>query len=121
MGLYCKDHLITGGTPGSISLKLENGMGNGIIITNISVSGQILPGCDTDDKTAVGSYNGITGWHLANGDSDTVTISCDTIPVFSGKTKGDITLIYCADTSTDTTDCTAFSHTMEGELLARVE
>jgi len=125
MGLYCRDHIINGGTPGSIALKLENGMGSGIMITNINISGQILNGCTIDLKTAapggVDNYNNLDGWHIANGDMGSVTITCTSVADFSGKTKGDITLTYCADTSADDADCIAFSHTMEGELMARVE
>ena len=125
MGLYCRDHIIKGGTPGSISLKLENGMGHGIMITSITIDGQILNGCTIDLKTAtpggVDNYNELDGWHLANGDSGSVNISCSSVAEFSGKTKGDITLVYCDDTSVDDDDCAAFSHTMEGELMAKVE
>ncbi|MBU4284074.1 MAG: hypothetical protein KJ968_03135, partial [Nanoarchaeota archaeon] len=125
MGLYCKDHVIKGGT-NTISLKLENGIGKGIIITSIDITGQILNGCTINLKTTapggVGNeYNNLLGWHIANGDMGSVTITCASVADFSGKTKGDITLVYCDDTSSDDADCTAFSHTMEGELLARVE
>ncbi len=126
MGLYCKDHRIDGAND-KISFRLENGMGSGIMIRSINISGDVLTGCDTDDMTG-GSYNGITGWHLANGDSGTVTITCSTaIPKFSGKTKGDIAIKYCSDTpggGTPTernTNCGKFIHTIEGDLLARVE
>jgi len=128
MGLYCKDHLIKGASaatnPNTISFKLENGMGEGIVIRSINVTGDILKGCGATNaqlNTSFGGYNNIAGWHLANGDSNTVKIGCNTIPKFSGKTKGDITLVYCDDTSANDLDCTAFSHTMNGELLARVE
>lgn len=131
MGLYCKDHLIDGNNS-RISFKLENGMGQGIMITSITVSGDILTGCTIDLKTQCTdnvdddndcTYNLLDGWHIANGDSGTVTlIACTTpIPIFTGKTKGDITVVYCDDTSATNIDCGKFSHTMEGELLARVE
>jgi len=126
MGLYCKDHIIKGDTAttnsNTISFKLENGMGRGIIITNINVSGQVFKGCNIDDQTNNSlKYNNITGWHIANGDMESVTINCFSIADFSGKTKGDITLVYCSDTSTSDKDCGDYSHTMEGELLAKVE
>ncbi len=126
MGLYCKDHIIKGGTPGSISLKIENGMGQGIIITRIDIDGQILNGCSidltADPPGGPGNeYNNLLGWHLANGDGGSVNISCTSIADFSGKTKGDITLKYCDDTSATDIDCGNFLHTMDGELLARVE
>lgn len=126
MGLYCKDHLIKGGTPGSIMFRLENGMGQGIMIRSLNITGEVLNGCNTNDKTA-GSYNGITGWHLANGDSDTVTITCTSVASFTGKTKGDITITYCSDTpggadgAEREINCGKFIHTMDGELMARVE
>ena len=131
MGLYCKDYIINGGTNGLISLKLENGMGRGIIITNMNITGQILSGCDKDltngtncdDYTDGGTcgYNTIHGWRLGNGESGTVNITCTSIQKFAGKTKGEITLVYCDDTSASDPDCSKFSHTMNGELLARVE
>ena len=144
MGLYCKDHIIKGTTatidPNTISFRLENGKGEGIIIRDINVSGDVLTDCDEKLSTSVDCtsqtsggqcvYNGIDGWHLANGDSGTVTIRCTGtggIPEFSGKTKGDITLTYCSDTpgGDNPTDrninCGKFTHTMEGELMANVE
>ncbi|MFH1439828.1 MAG: hypothetical protein ABIG89_04635, partial [Candidatus Woesearchaeota archaeon] len=130
-GLYCQDYKING-LVDTISFKIENGRGEGMIITNIDVAGQILTDCDIDlitecDATTVDDvadciYNSINGWHLANGDSGSVIITCTTaIPIFNGKTKGDITFTYCDDTAADQGDCDDFSHTMNGELMARVE
>jgi len=125
MGLYCKDHIIKGGTPGSISLKIENGMGQGIMITSINITGQILNCPIINLKTTApggaDKYNLLDGWHLANGKDGSVTITCTSVAKFSGKTKGDITLVYCDDTSVNDIDCSKFAHTMEGELLAKVE
>ena len=126
MGLYCKDHRIDG-TADNVSLKLENGMGSGIIIRNIRVEGEILKNCAINSTTSPpirnDNYNQLSGWHLPNGDSGTVTIKCigGIASPFTGKTKGDITLTYCDDTSVNDTDCSKFAHTMEGELLAKVE
>ena len=125
MGLYCRDYLIDSTGTGSIRLRLENGMGQGIMIRSINITGDVLTGCDSDDKTD-GLYNGITGWHLANGDSDTVTITCMEVASFTGKTKGDITITYCSDTPGGDAEereinCGKFIHTMEGELMAKVE
>ena len=126
MGLYCKDHLISSAGTGSVSLRLENGMGDGIMIRTISIAGEALTGCDDSDQTA-GLYNGITGWHLANGDSNTTIITCTAVADFTGKTKGDITITYCSDSPGGADgderedNCANFIHTMEGELLAKVE
>jgi len=130
MGLYCKDHVIKqgGDLNGSVSLKLENGMGRGIIITNITVkgaNGQVVHDCyinlTTEPPGKPSGYNHLSGWHLANGDMDSVTINCSSVDEFTGKTKADITLVYCSDTSINDTDCAAYSHTMEGDLMAKVE
>ncbi len=125
MGLYCKDHRIDG-TANTISFKLENGMGEGIMITSINITGQIFTGC-TVDLTSVApggadTYNLLDGWHLANGDSGSATVTCSSaIPTYSGKTKADISLVYCSDTVADDAECGKFSHTMEGDLLSKVE
>jgi len=132
MGLYCRDHLISSAGNGSIRLRLENGMGQGIMIRSINVTGDVLTGCilDTAGLTALNeggaAYNSINGWHLANGDSGTVTITCTSVASFAGKTKGDITITYCSDTPGGDAgerdqNCADFIHTMEGELMARVE
>jgi len=125
MGLYCRDHRVDG-TLNTVNFRLENGMGEGIMIRDITITGEVFNTCDADDKTA-DTYNGITGWHLANGDSDSVKISCTDVVAFTGKAKGDITITYCSDSpggATDTereTNCAKFIHTLEGELLSRVE
>jgi len=136
MGLYCKDHIIKqgGDLNGSVSLKLENGMGRGIMIRNIIVegaNGQVVHNCSIDLTTDCNSsnvddeddcgYNSIEGWHIANGDMGSVTIDDCTVDEFTGKTKADITLVYCSDTSMDEDDCGNYSHTMEGDLMAKVE
>ena len=135
MGLYCKDHIIKQGGNGSVSLKLENGMGRGIMIRNITVdgaNGQVVHDCfinltnttacaDNVDEEDDCGYNSIDGWHIANGDMGSVTINCSSVDEFTGKTKADITLVYCSDTSMDDPDCAAYSHTMEGDLMAKVE
>jgi len=134
VGLYCKDYLISSADD-TVTLKIENGMGHGIIIRSISIAGQVLnypDGCsenlesDCGTPTTTGgqcAYNTIPGWRLGNGESGTVVIGCgeDKIPEFSGKTRGDITLKYCDDTSAGDTECSQFIHTGDGELMARVE
>ena len=140
MNLYCKDHFINGGAD-TISLKLENGMGHGVIIRNVTLTGQTIVGncnfdtstcsdascsCCTGDHNLTGgtcNYNDVPGWHIGNGEMVTITIDCgdNKINEFSGKTKSAITIVYCDETSTSDGDCESFSHTLEGELMARVE
>jgi len=125
MGLYCKDHRVDG-TASTVNFKLENGMGQGLMITSITITGQVFTGCTIDLLTAApggaDTYNLLDGWWLANGDSGSVTVTCTSaIPSFTGKTKGDISLVYCSDTVASDAECLTYSHTIEGDLLAKVE
>ena len=128
VGLYCKDYLISS-TDSTVTLKIENGIGHGIIIRTISITGQVFNECSEPLTTTCGTqttgdgqcdYNTIPGWRLGNGQSGTVKIRCASIPEFSGKTKGDITLTHCDDSSS-VAGCIDFTHTGEGDLMARVE
>jgi len=140
MGLYCKDHLISIApvenvdpkeyVNNSIYLKLENGMGKGIIITEMNVTGDLINcGVIASDATSGSlwndNYNGNAGIHIDQGDDRTIMIdgtgsggswkNCSIISKI-GKTKGDIRIRWYYDDATPT-----FTHTMSGELLAVVE
>jgi len=166
MGMYCKDHRIDAAN-GRINLKLENGMGKDLIITNITITGDVLPGsCATGIGTftnvtggypgcaSVGdcascagwpgnssigyylcnphytitglggnsyfdveNYNGNIGMRIPQSTGKDITLNCTSAPLsWTGKAKTQISIIwYYADSSP------LYSHTMEGELLAKVE
>ncbi len=125
MGLYCKDHLVSA-TDSYVSLKLENGMGTGIVIRSIEIEGDpVFNNCnisDPGDLTDGTAYNHIEGRHISNGESTTIKINDSygcTVSEYNGKIKGEITMTYCDDTSG--TDCADFEHTIKGELMATVE
>ena len=139
MGLYCKDHLISIAPVAgeiyynnSIYLKLENGMGKGIIVSEVNVTGGLIDCGVTASSAPLGpwndNYNGNAGIHIDQGDDRTIMIdgtadsgpeetwkSC-TVTSKIGKTKGDIRIRWYYDDATPT-----FTHTMNGELLAVVE
>ena len=132
-GLACKDHRIDS-TLGEVSFSIENGMGTGMYITNMTVSGKgtnYFTGCDLDMGSNMGNgtrfcernttggdcnHGGQKYWYVANGEGGTAIVSCGGLTAFAGKTKAEFTIVYFADDSTD-----AFAHTMTGELLARNE
>ncbi len=128
MGLYCKEHAVRTGSPGSINFIVENGMGSGVIFRNISVTGDVFDDANCNlDAAGLGSlpysespYNSVAGLHIGNGDSKTITIACD-IGTWSGKTKGNIKITYCSDTLGDSTKCDTFSRPLEGELMTVVQ
>ena len=159
MGLYCNDHRIDADSS-DISLKLNNGMGKGIIISRIKItdSNNLIycdqgvgsfdgiistSGCDTNSCASCGNYstdswaneslagsyfgcnpnpnfrtsfNDFAGWHLENGGDGTITLPCSRMSQEQGKVKVGISLVYHFDDSSP-----KFSHTMEGELLAKME
>jgi len=128
MGLECNKLSIVSGNPGSISLTLENGMGSGIMIRSIKITElKSNYDCYIDLKTnspgGPKKYEGLDGWHLAHGEKGTVKLICLIEPTEHPdiKTLGNIIIVYCGDTSSDDADCTAFSHTMEGTLVANIK
>ncbi len=128
MGLECNKFSIVSGNPGLISLTLENGMGSGIMIRSIKITElKNNYDCYIDLKTnspgCPKQYKDLDGWHLAHGEKGTVKLICPVEPTEHPdiKTIGNITLVYCADTSSDDDDCTAFPHTMEGTLVANIK
>ena len=149
MGLYCKDHQISQ-TNGNINLKLENGMGKGIIMTDINVTGEAFEdGCFSE----VGEFDSLTG--ILNCDATTCSACTAASGMYYGcnpevkmnasynnKIGWRIANGYSDDivlTCTSMIDYTGktkanieikwfyddstpqYTHTMEGEMLATVE
>ena len=128
MGLYCKNHLLH--QDNKVFLNLENGMGKGIIITQIFVSGDVVD-CNITTTRAShvfnDNYNGRPGWHIENGDSRIINltnewtaVSADwgncSIATWGGKIKADLTIKWYYDDANE-----QFTHAMKGEILARIE
>lgn len=78
--LGCEEHAIIAGSPtGSVRLIIRNGAGDSITINSIGVSG-----CATDS----------TGWTVADGDVEDVTITCTGALTSGQKFSGDVTITY---------------------------
>jgi hypothetical protein len=142
MGLYCKNHIIQtpptdgNGRNDSVFLELENGMGKGIIIREINITGDRVD-CGLSafqaDSNYNDNFNGNPGIHIQQGKTRIVAIyqnrtangvssgagvpwmNCSIGSVI-GKTKADINIKWHFDDATPT-----FTHTMSGEILANVE
>ena len=150
LGLYCKDHRIDADTA-SIRLLLENGMGQGIIITRLKLG---VTGGTIDCDVGIGNYTGLTpftgcdgtdctgcnetinyyqcnpsaekkfaaefnryiGWRIPIGEQGNIRVPCIRMTQAEGKTKVRMAMVYFFDDSSPD-----FSHTMEGELLAKIE
>ena len=93
--------------------------------TGVGTVGAEYFGFNCGNMTSGGDcrYSNKEAWHIANGESGTVKIPCVNAPLqpslitaFAGKTKVDFSITYYSDDSS-----AEFSHTMQGELLARNE
>ena len=139
MGFYCRDHHISMDFK-QVSLRLENGLGKGLIVTRIKIGDEgdapILCNMGIDDnstywetaKSGVFDYNDVwqqnasyiynskRGWFIKNGDYDDITINCSKFELVEGKIKVALALVYFYSDSTE-----KFLHTMHGDLLAQVE
>jgi len=128
MGMYCKNHVIF--DDNRIYFELENGMGKGLILTSINVSGEIIDcGTDFTNGTCPGNnewndcFNSKKGLHINNGRSRIVNMTnatsfythCSTMKRI-GKTKAEITIKWYFDDATE-----LFTHTMKGEIMGVVE
>ncbi len=104
MMLNCQDHKVDG-TTNTIKLKVQNGAGRDMKITALAITG--------DAVSAACSWSGTTT--IANGETGELTASTCGITA-TGRTKNryKITMTYQWLDST-------YTHTMEGELLARTE
>ena len=136
VGLSCDEHVVrasstSGANDGTINLIITNGIGEGIIFTEMNVTGDLygLSGtpCALDaaalnnlpDNAGEENYNGVAGLHFANGATKTVTMTCE-IGETSGKTRGVIRITYCTD-SLGAGKCSTFSHPVEGELMTTIQ
>ncbi|MFH1849165.1 MAG: hypothetical protein ABH879_03170 [archaeon] len=125
LGLHCSDHRIDAAN-GVVLLQLENGMGKGIVITEVNATGQALgeAGCSVDGATSVDPpysnplnnlIKGERGMHLSPGETASVPVICEGIdPDRKGKSSYDIILSWHYDDS-------SYPHTMQGELLSAIE
>lgn len=136
MGMYCKNHLIL--SDNSVYFELENGMGKGVILRKVNVSGDFINcwadftipnnGSSTCSNPFYGDFHGKKGLHIANGKSvifnitefpcvggDTIFTNCTVLSRF-GKTKSEIRIRWFYDDANE-----LFTHTMKGELLAAIE
>jgi peptidyl-prolyl cis-trans isomerase B (cyclophilin B) len=130
MDLSCNDFSIVSGNPGSISLTIENKMGQGIMIRSVNITDNINNKyeCYIDLKTqspgGPNTYQGLDGWHLAHGEEETVKLVCP-IEKTNTKTKGDIIINFCDEYSeegvSNNEECEQFTHTMEGEVLSDIK
>ncbi|HHI04254.1 MAG TPA: hypothetical protein ENL45_01785, partial [Candidatus Woesearchaeota archaeon] len=126
VGLSCDEHVVrasstSGANDGTINLIITNGIGEGIIFTEMNVTGDLygLSGtpCALDAAglaalpDSESPFNGVDGLHFANGATKTVTMTCE-IGQTTGKTRGVIKITYCTDTLGD--QCSTFSHPVEG-------
>ena len=128
VGLSCDEHVVKAGSPGSINLIVTNGIGEGIIFTNMNITGELFGDCnltstglnDLPDNAAEKNYNNVPGLHFANGATKTITIDDCWIGETTGKTRGVIKITYCTDTL-GATKCSTFSHPAEGELMTTIQ
>ncbi|MCP3684127.1 MAG: hypothetical protein GY861_15710 [bacterium] len=139
MGLNCKDYIISQGglTDGTVTLNLENGMGQGILITSATATGKgDMAGviCDNDYSAVAWEWvPGKNGVHMNSGeDSDssmvaspetsiildcvTGAVTLDASWINIGKKKFDLELTWYADDSS-----ASYTHTMKGSLMAEIE
>ncbi|MDD5086340.1 MAG: hypothetical protein PHV16_01180 [Candidatus Nanoarchaeia archaeon] len=110
MGLYCEDYILREGA--AASFRLQNGMGNSINITKISINSQSYTQLDCENL----EVNTV----IHNGESEIITVPCTSLEASNSKVRAEIDLTYC-DAGLSALDCATFSHTMRGELLTRIE
>ncbi len=121
-GIACKNFVVKSGTPGTMTIKLLNGMGSGILIqrvtSNYSAGNPIAANCINTTVETFGTQTGVA--HLNNGEERDFTLSCPSIAAaFAGtdqKYKWDLIIYYYPDDSTVT-----YSKKFEGEMLTGVE
>jgi len=104
IGFNCKDFRVTNS---SINMYIENGAGRGVNITNIQYEADALSGDSCSGP--------VTGGDIQNGKMKNFTTSnCTYTETGRSKNRYTITLTYTWIDSSE-------SHTMVGELLARLE
>jgi hypothetical protein len=134
-GFQCEDYVVSA-EQNKTSLRIINGKGEGVIISKINITDNegYFSGCSIDfssdndaclyvdpnasnickDNDSGTGYNQKTGWYLQSSEIGTISIPCDTIVDYEGKTRADIYLTWYKASSNDT-----FAHTEVGELLAK--
>ena len=125
IGFSCNEFSVVSGNPGLISLALQNGMGEGIMIRSIKIT-ELNSDYDcyidlkTDSPGGYNQYKGLDGWHLANGEKETVKLVCP-IEKSNTKTLANINLTYCIDTQLNNEDCEKFLYNIEGEIISDIK
>lgn len=129
MGLYCKNHIIMDNN--MVFFELENGMGKGIILTSMNVTGDLVncwvrfaeASCPSSGNPWDDCFNQKNGLHINNGQSRVFNMSDDAVTYTScstvkrvGKTKASIAIKWYFDDATK-----LFTHTMNGEVLSNIE
>jgi len=128
-GLNCSDFSVVSGNPGSISLTIENEMGHGIIVGSIKITEfnnkyECYIDLEKESPGGPNTYHGLNGWHLANGEKESVKLIC---PIESTghpdiKTRADIIFAFCDNISLDNDKCGKFTHhTMNGEIYSYIK
>ncbi len=122
IGLQCDEHLVKGGAQGFVSFDLRNGIGNNIRIVSMKVK---------KDNQFVCGRNYTTALMLKNGEAGTVRIPVSVtdpdynaadsycqetaLGLFGSKYK------YVLEVKYNREDKPNYVHTLEGELLTKVE
>jgi hypothetical protein len=110
MGVNCKDYYIDGGAD-RILIKLENGRGSDCIVTDLIANASTL---------GINCYNHTLTKTILNGRAEDFYLTCDgSLAAYQGrnsKHKWDLEMKWYSVGSSAT-----YTHTMQGQLLARVE
>ncbi len=119
MGLSCGDFMISS-FEDNIQIKLQNGMGQGILLTSVTATGlRDATGMTCTKDFSGESWEGKPGLHIKNGETGDVILDC-TASISDLKRdelqRFDLEVIYYNDASEKT-----YSHTMKGALMAEVE
>ncbi|MCP3686240.1 MAG: DUF4190 domain-containing protein [bacterium] len=118
MGLRCVDFMISS-FDDNIQIKLQNGMGQGILLTSMTATGTGDAAGVTCTKEYSGeSWEGKPGLHIENGDTGDVILDCtSSISELKRdeKQRFNLEIVYYNDASEKT-----YSHTMNGRMMAEV-
>ena len=121
-GLGCQDWKVDS-VGNAVVFTLQNGMGTGILIKNVSVATIVLPAVGCINSSFTGTYGSETNvLYIPNGQAVTVPATACTVgqlatmKATNRKYKWAVNVTWFREDSSS-----AFAHTMTGELLARVE
>ncbi len=117
-GVACKDYRVI---PGQVMLELENGMGKGIVVMNITAEQTGHSGnCTTDREDNITIANGVASSFTLVCDLDEDNASLGRTPAnisdLGRKIKLDLAVTYFFQDSSE-----AYSHTLRGEMLVGLE